>query len=426
MPDTVIRIEHITKEYRLGVISHRTLYRDVQSLVSRILNKEDPNSLIGSDRKRTRGGKFHALDDVTLEIKQGEVVGIIGKNGAGKSTLLKIISRVTTPTKGEVKIRGRIASLLEVGTGFHPELTGKDNIYLNGAILGMNKKEINSKYDEIVAFSGIEEFIGTPVKRYSSGMYVRLAFAVAAHLEPEILIVDEVLAVGDIEFQKKCMGKMSDVSKSGRTILFVSHNMGAIRSLCTTAIYLEKGQLKASGNPGILINTYNQSFNKNEFNEFAELSNANNRRGSGEARFSSIKLYNGKGVKTETFYDDDDIIIEFIIKINKPVNILNFHLAIRSPIYGDCITTTPFLSLIDSKKLEGDIVKAKLYIKKPNIRAGEYPLFLWLGSNENLYYDAVDSIYYLNIISDKTEDDLGYNPDYPNGYFNIDYSISKL
>ncbi|HTQ63852.1 MAG TPA: ATP-binding cassette domain-containing protein, partial [Puia sp.] len=185
MSDTVIRIDNLTKEYKLGVISHRTLYRDVQSRLSRLLNREDPNSQIGADLRRMHGGKFQALNNISLEIKQGDVVGIIGKNGAGKSTLLKILCRITVPTKGEVRIKGRIASLLEVGTGFHPELTGRENIYLNGAILGMRKKEITVKFDEIVSFSGVEEFIDTPVKRYSSGMYVRLAFAVAAHLRQE-------------------------------------------------------------------------------------------------------------------------------------------------------------------------------------------------------------------------------------------------
>jgi lipopolysaccharide transport system ATP-binding protein len=199
---------------------------------------------------------FWALRDVSFEIKQGEVVGIIGRNGAGKSTLLKILSRITEPTKGRVRIKGRVASLLEVGTGFHPELTGRENIYLNGAILGMSRAEIKKKFDEIVAFAEVEKFLDTPVKRYSSGMYVRLAFAVAAHLEPEILIVDEVLAVGDAEFQKKCLGKMQEVSKGGRTVLFVSHNMAAVQSLCDKAFYLQRGRVKAIGAVDPLVNQY--------------------------------------------------------------------------------------------------------------------------------------------------------------------------
>jgi lipopolysaccharide transport system ATP-binding protein len=248
MRDTVIKIEHVSKEYHLGIINHGTFYRDMQSWWARVRAKEDPNAKISlSDICESRDSLL-ALDNVSFDVKRGDVVGIIGRNGAGKSTLLKIISRVTAPTKGEVKINGRVASLLEVGTGFHPELTGRENVYLSGAILGMKKKEINRKFDEIVDFSGVERFIDTPVKRYSSGMYVRLAFAVAAHLEPEILIVDEVLSVGDVQFQKKCVGKMEDVSaEEGRTVLFVSHNLEMVRQLCGISILLEQGKLAAMG-----------------------------------------------------------------------------------------------------------------------------------------------------------------------------------
>src|ERR1039457_1790425 len=241
---TVISVENVSKSYRLGQIGGGTLKEDFARWCAKLQGKPDPSLKIGQEHHaRIMGEQFWALDNVSFEVKEGEVLGIIGRNGAGKSTLLKILSQVTTPTSGEIKVRGRIASLLEVGTGFHPELTGRENVFLNGAILGMTKAEIRKKFDEIVAFSGIEEFIDTPVKRYSSGMYVRLAFAVAAHLEPEILIVDEVLAVGDAEFQKKCLGKMQDVSKSGRTVLFVSHNMLAIKSLCGTTILMKDGAL---------------------------------------------------------------------------------------------------------------------------------------------------------------------------------------
>jgi lipopolysaccharide transport system ATP-binding protein len=240
----VIKIENLSKEYRLGEVGTGTIARDLNAWYSKMRGKEDPGSKI--DEVKEKGeGYYKALSDVSFEINEGDVVGIIGKNGAGKSTLLKILSRVTTPTSGQFKVKGRIASLLEVGTGFHPDLTGRDNVFLNGAILGMRKSEIRSKFDEIVEFSGVEKFIDTPVKRYSSGMYVRLAFAVAAHLEPEILIVDEVLAVGDIEFQNKCLGKMSEVSRQGRTILFVSHNMQAMSKLCTRGVLLKKGKLVA-------------------------------------------------------------------------------------------------------------------------------------------------------------------------------------
>jgi len=249
----VIRVEDLWKQYRLGTINHGTLTKDLQSWWARVRGKEDPNLRIDQSVKVSGGStdveqdRFWALKDISFDVKQGEVLGIIGKNGAGKSTLLKILSQVTTPTKGEIKIKGRIASLLEVGTGFHPELTGRENIFLNGAILGMSKSEIEYKFDEIVDFAEIEKFLYTPVKRYSSGMYVRLAFAIAAHLEPEILIVDEVLAVGDAQFQQKCLGKMKEVGNDGRTVLFVSHNMTAIRNLCGRAIWIHQGEICEAG-----------------------------------------------------------------------------------------------------------------------------------------------------------------------------------
>ena len=233
---TVISIENLSKSYRLGTIGSGTIREDLDRWWAKLRKRADPTLKIGEEhRARHVGQEFWALEDISFKIEGGDVLGVMGRNGAGKSTLLKILSRVTGPTSRFVKIRGRIASLLELGTGFHPELTGRENIFLNGSILGMTKIEIRNKFDEIVAFSEIGNFIDTPVKRYSSGMYVRLAFAVAAHLEPEILIVDEVLAVGDTQFQKKCLAKMGDVSREGRTILFVSHNLDTIRNLCTNA-----------------------------------------------------------------------------------------------------------------------------------------------------------------------------------------------
>lgn len=279
----VIQVDRLSKQYRLGQIGSKRLVDDVSRWWARVRGKEDPLAKVGQGKPEGRGqtsvvngesfedrnqktegrspivpaslspspspcnDTLWALRDVSFEVKQGEVLGIIGRNGAGKSTLLKILSRVTGPTSGEVRVKGRIASLLEVGTGFHPELTGRENIYLNGAILGMTKPEIRAKFDEIVDFSGVEQFIDTPVKRYSSGMTVRLAFAVAAHLEPEILIVDEVLAVGDAEFQKKCLGKMHDVAGEGRTILFVTHNLRALSGLCPQSILLKAGRLHSIG-----------------------------------------------------------------------------------------------------------------------------------------------------------------------------------
>ena len=255
---TVISVENVSKAYRLGQIGGGTLKADVARWWAMLRGQPDPNLKIGEEHlARKMGDQFWALDDVSFEVKEGEVLGIIGRNGAGKSTLLKILSQVTTPTSGQIKIKGRIASLLEVGTGFHPELTGRENVFLNGAILGMTKAEIRKKFDEIVAFSGVEEFIDTPVKRYSSGMYVRLAFAVAAHLESEILICDEVLAVGDAEFQKKCLGKMKDVSQhQGRTVMIVSHNMPSIKQLCRRCVLFKDGRVSMQGPTTEAIDRY--------------------------------------------------------------------------------------------------------------------------------------------------------------------------
>ncbi len=246
MSDIAIKVEHLSKSYRIGTQKSGSLRESLA----------DKWRWMTGSRQHATSEEFWALDDVSFEIKRGEAVGIIGKNGAGKSTLLKILSRITEPTKGRIEINGRVASLLEVGTGFHPELSGRENIYLNGTILGMTRREIRAKFDEIVAFSGVEKFIDTPVKFYSSGMYVRLAFAVAAHLEPEILIIDEVLAVGDAEFQKKCLGKMGEVAKEGKTIIFVSHDMQAISRLVSKAIYLKKGRTNAIGEKDAIINRY--------------------------------------------------------------------------------------------------------------------------------------------------------------------------
>ena len=257
----VLDIENVSKQYRLGEVGTGTLQHDLKRWWANVRGKEDPFLKIGETNDRTAKGDSDyvwALNDINFQVEQGQAVGIIGRNGAGKSTLLKLLSRVTKPTTGSIKYKGRIASLLEVGTGFHPEMTGRENIYLNGAILGMTRKEITSKFDEIVAFAGVERYIDTPVKRYSSGMYVRLAFAVAAHLESEILIVDEVLAVGDAEFQKKCLGKMNDVTKGeGRTVLFVSHNITAIKSLCSSGLVMMNGALEFDGSIEKAISEYN-------------------------------------------------------------------------------------------------------------------------------------------------------------------------
>lgn len=255
-----IIVDDLWKEYRYGQLGYGTLRHDLESWWAGIRGKPDPNAKLADEREpradRGRADRFWALRGVSFEVERGGVLGVIGRNGAGKSTLLKIMSRVTSPTRGSIRLRGRLASLLEVGTGFHPDLSGRENVFLNGAILGMTRAEVARKFDEIVAFAEVEKFIDTPVKRYSSGMYVRLAFAVAAHLEPEVLVVDEVLAVGDVAFQGKCLGKMKEVSGEGRTVLFVSHNMGAITSLCGKALLLSSGQLVAHGKTAEVVDAY--------------------------------------------------------------------------------------------------------------------------------------------------------------------------
>jgi len=309
MSDTVIRVENLGKKYIIGHQKQEryTSLRDVITdkvksfgqVLSRREEQEDPTH-----------EEFWALKDVSFEIKQGDRVGIIGRNGAGKSTLLKILSRITEPTEGRISINGRVASLLEVGTGFHPELTGRENVYLNGAILGMDRVEIKRKFDEIVAFAEVEKFLDTPVKRYSSGMYVRLAFAVAAHLEPEILIVDEVLAVGDAQFQKKCLGKMEDVGKEGRTVLFVSHNMAAIRTLCSKAILLSAGNLAYYGDLTQAISFYMQ----NDCQSSLDVHNYTHIKSSEIAAIQKIHIQNFlDGSNYFSVFDSIEILIEYVI-----------------------------------------------------------------------------------------------------------------
>ncbi|WKK67344.1 ABC transporter ATP-binding protein [Lutimonas zeaxanthinifaciens] len=292
--DIILKVEKVSKQYRLGLIGTGTISHDLNRWWYRIRGKDDPYLKIGDTNDRSSKAESEyvwALKNINFEVERGEVLGIIGKNGAGKSTLLKILSRVTGPTTGSIKSKGRIASLLEVGTGFHPELTGKENIYLNGAILGMTKSEINAKLNEIVEFSGCERYVDTPVKRYSSGMRVRLAFAVAAFLEPDILVVDEVLAVGDAEFQKKAIGKMKDISSSdGRTVLFVSHNMSAIENLCDRLIIIDKGGVKYEGNVEQGIVSY---LNSEKSNSLLELSSRKDRINGNIFRFTSVEVFSG-------------------------------------------------------------------------------------------------------------------------------------
>ncbi|MBW3520804.1 ABC transporter ATP-binding protein [Chryseobacterium sp. NKUCC03_KSP] len=302
-----LKAENISKQYRLGQVGTGTLTHDLNRFWHKVRGKENPYLKIGESNDRsTKGSSDYvwSLRDINFEIEQGDAVGIIGRNGAGKSTLLKLLSKVTKPTTGKIYTNGRIASLLEVGTGFHPEMTGRENVYLNGAILGMTKKEITRKFDEIVDFSGVERYIDTPVKRYSSGMYVRLAFAVAAHLESEILIVDEVLAVGDAEFQKKCLGKMGDVSKGeGRTVLFVSHNMTAIERLCTHSLYLKNGKLIDHDiTPNIISKYISEDQKLNSMVEFGNEVTHN-------MLMHKVWLENINEENTSDFFSDEEIFI---------------------------------------------------------------------------------------------------------------------
>lgn len=321
MSNIAIKAENISKYYRLGQINNGTLYQDIQSWFARKMGKEDPHSKIGFDSTQSDAEGFWALKDINFEIKQGDRVGIIGRNGAGKSTLLKVISEITTPTAGNIYIKGRIASLLEVGTGFHPEMTGRENIYMNGAILGMKRAEITRQLDEIIDFAEIEKYIDTPVKRYSSGMYVRLAFAVAAHLQSEILIADEVLAVGDAAFQKKAIGKMSDLSTGeGRTVLFVSHNMGQIKALCKKGILLDKGKMLRQDSIGPVISLYE--------NMIPGFDNLNNKKVEidypidDDAVFQilQMKVVDVDGNIYDKYESFEDIYIEIKVLVRKTIN----------------------------------------------------------------------------------------------------------
>jgi lipopolysaccharide transport system ATP-binding protein len=319
--DVILKVENVGKQYRLGLVGTGTLSHDLNRWWNKTIGKQDPYLKVGETNNRREKGNTDyvwAIKNITFEVKKGEVLGIIGKNGAGKSTLLKILSRVTSPTIGEIKTKGRIASLLEVGTGFHPEMTGRENIYLNGAILGMTKTEIKTKIDEIIDFSGCLRYIDTPVKRYSSGMKVRLAFAVAAHLEPDILVVDEVLAVGDAEFQKKAIGKMQDISNSdGRTVLFVSHNMAAVKNLCTRAVVLENGESVFEGGTDEAVNFYlNLQSSKNT----EDLLIRTDRKGSGEIKFSKVELLNSDGNAVTELISGEYARFRLYMMFNEKVN----------------------------------------------------------------------------------------------------------
>lgn len=385
MSNTVIKVEHISKQYRLGDVSTGSFAHDLNRGFHKLRGKGDPYAKVTEANDRTIKGSsdyIWALQDINFEVKQGEVVGIIGKNGAGKSTLLKILSRTTSPTNGTVKIKGKVASLLEVGTGFHPELSGRENIFLNGAILGMSRREIQRKFDEIVDFSGVERYIDTPVKRYSSGMYVRLAFAVAAHLEPDILIVDEVLAVGDAEFQKKAIGKMKDVSnKGGRTVLYVSHNLNSIALLCNKGILIETGQMKSIGEIENVITLYNASDNKN-ITDLFEIRNENKK--VWLSKFEMIEQLNHSSI-IETFMP---VAIKLGFESVKEYKNVNIGVGLND-LNGVRIFTLFSKSFIKSYSLESGYNEVVCYLDSLPLKPGNYFIEISIASDLELldYYD---------------------------------------
>lgn len=378
----VVQIENLSKIYRLGEIGTGTISHDLNRWFAKVRGKEDPFLKIGESSNETvsENKLVYSLRNINLTIEQGDTIGVIGKNGAGKSTLLKILSQVTSPTTGKIKIKGRIASLLEVGTGFHPELTGRENIYLNGAILGMRKAEINRKLEEIIEFSGIARYIDTPVKRYSSGMYVRLAFAVAAHLESEILIVDEVLAVGDAEFQKKCLGKIGDISRGeGRTVLFVSHNMASIEALCKKGVYLKNGRLEYEGD---IKNTVSRYLNQRIDNSTTDLKDRTDREGFGNILITKVVFKNDGMLQT-----GDDLVCEAFyecVNDSTDLSVTEFGLSVWTDRDVRLISlSTDFSSGLDFKKL-GKSGSVTCTIKSIPLVEGNYILNFFVSSGHGI------------------------------------------
>jgi lipopolysaccharide transport system ATP-binding protein len=399
-----IKAQNLSKAYQIGEIGTGTLSKDLERWFAKIRGKEDPFLKVGEVNDRSTKGTSNivwSLKDINFEIQQGDAVGIIGRNGAGKSTLLKLLSRVTSPTTGEINVKGRIASLLEVGTGFHPELTGRENIYLNGAILGMRKKEIERKFDEIVDFSGVERYIDTPVKRYSSGMYVRLAFAVAAYLESEILIIDEVLAVGDAEFQKKCLGKMKDVSTGeGRTVLFVSHNMGSISQLCNTGIFLQNGALQSQNLIEPVINAYvNQvQANSNYVAKHPKLT----------PYFRSIYFVKNSSASNNIFLYTDDIKVAFDISIGN--HIANLYVSFMVKDQFENTIFSSHKTLIDYP-IKDSAIRLNATIPNKTVLPGNYVLSPILHIRNKEFVDKLDTNLCFTIEDNGSDHSLFHNAD---------------
>lgn len=389
---TAIEFNNVSKQYRLGLVSTRTLSHDLNRWwAMNIRGKEDPYLKVGDTNDRTLKGESDyvwALRDINFKVEQGDVLGIIGKNGAGKSTLLKILSKVTAPTTGNIKARGRIASLLEVGTGFHPEMTGRENIYMNGAIMGMTKAEISRKLDEIVDFSGCERYLDTPVKRYSSGMTVRLGFAIAAHLDPEILVVDEVLAVGDAEFQKKAIGKMQDVSRGeGRTVLFVSHNMASIKQLCNNGVLLKNGTVEFIGKIDDVVNQYLQIENQIG----VDLKNRTDRQGNGKFKYESVTFLSNKNTIVDSILSGDYLKIKIGYSISPDINFNDviINIAIHDK---ENYRITNFMSYEVKSQNIGE--KNILYLEIPSLmlKGGVYFIRLFASYKNTLKENFLDDV----------------------------------
>jgi|HubBroStandDraft_6_1064221.scaffolds.fasta_scaffold225844_1 lipopolysaccharide transport system ATP-binding protein len=382
-----IRADRLSKRYRIST----PLTRAAQSNVGADRTRA---GVAMRNRWKSRLGprstqEFWALDDVSFEIKTGEVVGIVGRNGAGKSTLLKILGRITRPSRGAARVRGRVGTLLEVGTGFHPELSGRENIFLNGAILGMRMGEIRRKFDEIVAFAEVESFLETPVKRYSSGMFVRLAFAVAAHLQPEILLIDEVLAVGDVAFQKKCLSQMESLAHSNHTVLFVSHNLGAIRQLCPRSIVIDRGRLVHDGPTTDAIRAYNDLLRNITVDAETNLPDRINRC-TGSVRFTSVRVENAAGEKNWDFHTGETIRMKMSYEVYEPVDDLWFHFSLQTSTHTETISTVS--DAISSTRLPAG-TKGSFVLELPEIalRPGDYGLYFWLGSKLGIPYDNLNT-----------------------------------
>ncbi|EOQ88294.1 ABC transporter, ATP-binding protein [Leptospira yanagawae serovar Saopaulo str. Sao Paulo = ATCC 700523] len=393
MSEIVLRIENVSKQYRLGQIGTGTLAHDLNRWWSLLRGKEDPYLKLGQENDRVLASESDyvwSLKNISFEVKRGDVVGIIGRNGAGKSTLLKILSQITSPTEGQVKIKGRVAALLEVGTGFHPDLTGRENVFLNGAILGMTSAEIKSKFDEIVNFSGVEKYIDTPVKRYSSGMMVRLGFAVAAHLEPEILIVDEVLAVGDAEFQKKCLGKIKNVSSEGRTVLFVSHNMQALQAICKRGILLKNGMVIEDSDIDLCIQKYTGLFQEANLENIAISDRLNRTNSKGNALFTSVSPRT-KNKNSWSFDSKEDVYLDIVLNIRELCDGLAFYFILIEPHTMNVITNYKTVIKKDSPAI-GKSFPFSFKIPKNSLRVGQYLMYFAIGDKDlKKWYDVIDN-----------------------------------